>query len=118
MKPIPILFRITLNLLNKGTLKYLFRAKIWKESDFLKVMRIKDAHGFGGCPGVGKRQAPSRISGTMISWFGEMCVLLATGFGVGLSWGVVGFHLSKSALIPIFEDDEEYFAEGVTKYCK
>ena len=38
--------------------------------------------------------------------------MLLSGFGVGLSWGVMGTTISCADIYPIFET-EEYFMEGI-----
>jgi len=37
--------------------------------------------------------------------------LLASGFGIGLSWGVVDLHISSDVIVPVFECDD-IFEEG------
>lgn len=39
---------------------------------------------------------------------GDRLHLIASGFGIGLSWGVIDFHISKESVLPIVETDDYY----------
>ena len=53
---------------------------------------------------------------TICNYFGNNAQgikhILASGFGIGLSWGITSFYLDTSRVLPILETDE-YFSEGI-----
>ncbi len=45
----------------------------------------------------------------------ERLSLLASGFGIGLSWGIVSFEIDSNAIEPIFTTSNDLFEEGFVK---